>query len=93
MALTWNVSLDPSSPPTRVRPDLTAQEDRPACLRWLALRQLRQGPRRSRFLDRGAEDCQEGHEGGREEGEDGQAIDVFTFCQNAMHELGAKRMD
>lgn len=59
-----HMSTGPSPPPTRVLVDLQAQEDRSACLRWLALRQLRQGPRHPCLFDRGAEDCQEGHEGG-----------------------------
>ena len=55
---------------TRILPDLEAEEDCPACLRRLSVRQLRAGSDRAGLLDRGAEDCQEGAEGagpGREE--------------------------
>ena len=57
------VPTDPCPPPPRVRYRLSPQEDRPACLRWLAVRQLRQGPRRPCLPDRGAEDRQEGPQG------------------------------
>ena len=67
--------LDPRTSPSRVRTDLAAQEDRLALVRRLPLRQLHQGPHRSRVLDRGAEDCEEGHAGSGEEGEE---IDAST---------------
>ena len=61
--LTFGVSTGPCPPPPRVRPALQAQEDRPACVRWLEVRQLRPRPRRPCFPHRGAEDRQEGAEG------------------------------
>lgn len=57
------VPTGPCSPPPRVRYRVSPQEDRPACLRWLAVRQLRQGPRCPCLPDRGAEDRQEGPQG------------------------------
>lgn len=55
--------LDPRSPTPRVLPDLQAQEDRPARIRWLEVRQLRARPHCPRIPDRGAEDRQEGAQG------------------------------
>lgn len=60
----------PGPPSPRVRPDLQAQEDGPACVWRLKMRQLRPGPHRPGLPHRGAKDCQEGAEGaepGREE--------------------------
>lgn len=48
---------------SRVRNRLPPEEDRAARLRWLAMRQLRPGPNRSCFLDRGAEGREEGTQG------------------------------
>ena len=53
----------PRPPPPRVRQHLPPQEDRPARIWWIALRQLRPGPHCPRFLDRGAEGRQEGAQG------------------------------
>ena len=61
--------LDPSAAPKRVCHRLTPEEDRPTCVWRFPLRELRQGPSGTRVLDRGAEDRQEGDEGGREEGQ------------------------
>jgi hypothetical protein len=57
------IPIDPRPPTSRIRTNLPPKEDRPTCLRWLPVRQLRQGPRRARILDRGAEDCEEGAQG------------------------------
>ena len=59
---------DPRSAPPRVCSDLPPQEEREPCLRWLALRRLRQGPHCPCLPDRGAEDRQEGPEGVAAEG-------------------------
>lgn len=65
------------SPPPRVRHHLPPQEVRLSRLRWFQLRQLRQGPRRPRLPDRGAEDRQEGSQGVAGEGRRPQeALDV-----------------
>lgn len=46
-----NRHLDPRSPTPRVLPDLQAQEDRPARIRRLEVRQLRSRPHCPRILD------------------------------------------
>jgi len=51
------------STPSRILYHLPAQEDRPACIWRFSLRELREGPCRTGFLDRGAEDCEEGAQG------------------------------
>ena len=51
------------STPSRILYHLPAQEDRPAGIWRFSLRELREGPRRAGFLDRGAEDCEEGCQG------------------------------
>ena len=54
---------DPSSPTSRILPNLPPKEDRSACLRRIKMCQLCPGSYRSGFLDWGAEDCQEGAQG------------------------------
>ena len=62
-----SLDVDPSTPPTRIRTDLPTEEDSPARLWRKQVCELREGPGGEGVFDRGAEDCEESHEGGGEE--------------------------
>lgn len=58
-----SLSLDPSTPPARIRLHFETEEEGSACIWRISVRKLRQGPGSARFFDRGAEDCEEGAQG------------------------------
>jgi len=61
-------AADPCAAPVGVQAHQQAAEEGVACLRRLAVRQVRAPAHRARLLDRGAEDREEGAEGGAQGG-------------------------